>query len=228
MLESPELLARAEGLFPFIGRLPPELLDQLRRQGLAASIPRGHPVCREGAQCTHLALVLSGSARVFKIGESGRDITLYRVEAGQSCILTASCILSGIPFPAVAECEEPAEAILLPSARVRDWCGRSEAFRDYLFGVLAQRLSTLIPTVEDVAFRRLDQRLAGYLLERGQGGATLRATHQEIASDLGSSREAVSRLLKDFEGRGMLRTGRALVEIVDQKALAGLQREAAG
>jgi CRP/FNR family transcriptional regulator len=220
MLESKALQQRVRDQFPFLARFPHELLREFVRDAQYLKVDKGQPVCREGTLCSHLALLLSGVARVYKIAENGRDITLYRVEAGQSCILTASCIMSGIPFPAIAECEQAAEAVLLPSPRVREWSSRSEIFRQYLFGLMAQRLGSLIGTVEEVLFRRLDQRLAGYLLQRlDRSGPVINTTHQEIASDLGSSREVVSRLLKDFEGRGLIGTARGSLRIVDPAGL---------
>jgi CRP/FNR family transcriptional regulator len=170
--------------------------------------------------CPHLALLLSGIARVYKLGENGRDITLYRVRPGQSCVLTASCILSRSRFPAFAQCEKTADAILLPSTKVNDWAARSQPFRDYIFGLVAERLGDLISVVEEVVFHRMDQRLAAYLAERKpDAGATIRTTHQEIASDLGTSREVVSRILKDFEGRGLIRIGRGALELANVSAL---------
>ena len=220
MIDTRATQKRTEALFPFLQKLAPELHRQLFQSASFARIPANHPVCLEGAFCPHLALILSGSARVYKLGESGRDITLYRVKPGQSCILTASCILSDSAFPAFAECEEPTEAVLLPSARVRDWAARSETFRHYLFGLMSQRLGDLIGVVEEVVFRRLDQRLAGYLRERGaRTDQRIETTHQEIASDLGSSREVVSRLLKEFEGRGLIRTARGVIQVLDAAGL---------
>ncbi len=222
MLDSAEVQRRVQLQFPFLDQFPEDLHKEFIQNALYMRVDKGQPVCREGVLCSHLALLLSGVARVHKLAENGREITLYRVEPGQSCILTASCIMSGTPFPAIAECEEAAEAVLVPSGRVREWSGRSEVFREYLFGLMAQRLGNLIGTVEEVLFRRLDQRLAGYLLQRmARSGPVLKATHQEIASDLGSSREVVSRLLKDFEGRGLIGTGRGSLRILDA---AGLQK----
>jgi len=220
MLVSPRIRRQAETLFPFLERLEPAVRSQFLHSAMPADIPRGQMVCHEGGRCRHLALMLSGSARVYKLGENGRDITLYRVRPGQSCILTASCILSGRAFPAFAECEETAAAVLLKEATVRDWIARSQVFRDYVFGLLAQRLGSLINVVEEVAFQRLDQRLGAYLLDRRRAPAgRIDTTHQEIASDLGSSREVISRLLKDFENGGCIHTGRGFVEIRDATAL---------
>jgi CRP/FNR family transcriptional regulator len=133
----------------------------------------------------------------------------------------------------MAHCEEHTEAVLLPAALVRELTASAESFRGYVFGLMAQRLGELVAVLEDVAFRRLDQRLAAYLTQRSaREGPRLAATHQEIASELGSSREAVSRLLKDLEGRGLLRIARGALELRDPTALARLagtpQRVAAG
>ncbi len=220
MIDTRTTQERTEARFPFLVDLPLDLRRELFQSASFARIPTGHPVCLEGAFCPHLALILSGSARVYKMGESGRDITLYRVDPGQSCILTPSCILSESAFPAFAECTEPTEAVLLPSARVRDWTARSETFRHYLFGLMSQRLGDLIGVLEEAVFRRMDQRLAAFLLERGSGkDQRIEITHQEIASDLGSSREVVSRLLKELEGCGLIRTARGVIQVLDTAGL---------
>lgn len=209
-----------ESHFPFISRLEPDIHDELIAGALPAHVPKGHMVCQEGTHCPHLALMLSGTARVYKLGENGRDITLYRVRAGQSCILTASCILSDSAFPAFAECEEDVDAVLLPSPQVRHWIARSQVFRDYVFGLMAQRLGNLIHTVEEVVFHRLDQRLAAYLYGRFESsGDPLLTTHQDIASDLGTSREVISRLLKDFESRKLIHTRRGSIELLNLNGL---------
>jgi CRP/FNR family transcriptional regulator len=211
---------RFKQAFPFVAALPPSLRQAFFSTAVLTRLPQAHPICQQGAACSHLALVLSGSARVYKIGENGRDITLYRVGAGESCILTASCILSQRAFPAFATCEEAVEAVLLSSSRVREWADLSPIFRDYLFGLMAQRLGNLMQIVEEVVFRRLDHRLATYLLQRvHQTTSVIRTTHQEIASDLGSSREVISRLLKDFENHHLIQIARGEVRLLDAAGL---------
>jgi CRP/FNR family transcriptional regulator len=215
--ESRQRIARA---FPFVAHLTDAIRSEFFGVAMLQQIAKGQPVCQEGMICSHLALLMAGSARVYKIGENGRDITLYRVTSGQSCILTASCILSDLAFPAFAVCEQSAEAVVLPSHHVRQWANSSPAFRDYLFGLMAHRLGSLIHVVEEVVFQRLDQRLAAYLLERDHAKTHLiRATHQEIASDLGSSREVISRILKDFESRKFIHMSRGEIRLLDQASL---------
>lgn len=171
----------------------------------------------QGSACGGLALVLSGTARVFKLAESGRELTLYRVGAGESCILTASCVLSDSPFPAFAVSETELKVLMLPSAAVRLYMNRYESWREYVFRLLAQRMATVLAVVEEVAFARLDHRLAHYLA--AAPSTELAKTHHDIAVDLSSTREVVSRLLKDFEHRGWVELARGKVTVRQRAAL---------
>ncbi len=122
------------GLFPFLSGVAPASLEQLAGRVRRVALAADQHVCTEGTQCTHLPLVLSGTARVYKLGETGREITLYRIEAGQSCVLTASCILSGRRFPAFARCETTVEAVLIPAQTLLDRFTQDPAWRSYLLG----------------------------------------------------------------------------------------------
>ena len=200
----------------------PELKPVAQTRCRHVSMPQGHAICQEGSACSHLAILVRGSVRIYKLGENGREITLYRIGPGESCVLTASCILSEIPFPAFAMAETPVEALIVPAETVRNWLALSAPWRDYVFGLVATRLSSIIHVVEDVVFRKMDQRIADYLLQRTAQGnqPRLQLTHQEIASDLGTSREVVSRLLKEFEHQGLVQVARGALEIVDAQGLA--------
>jgi CRP/FNR family transcriptional regulator len=190
-------------------------------------VKAGSPICDQGMQCQHLALIISGTARVYKLGENGREITLYRIGSGESCILTASCIVNGSPFPAFAVCEEPIEALVIDSNKVRQWTDEFPVWRNYLFSLISDRLGDVISVIEEVAFRRVDRRLAGYLLQRTRGNVrdTIKITHQAIASDLGTSREVVSRILKDFEHQGVISVSRGQLRIDDPAGLADKAQE---
>lgn len=197
-----------------------QLMQDLAASTLAVSLKRGQNICHEGDSCSQLALVTSGSARVFKLAESGREITLYRVEPGECCILTASCTLSQRFFPANATVETDLDAVLIPEARVLKWMTSSVSWRRFLWNLLAERLGDVISLVEEVAFRRMDERLGEYLANHGvEKGPVLLATHSQIAADLGTSREVISRMLKDFELRGLLRLSRGRIELGDLQSL---------
>jgi CRP/FNR family transcriptional regulator len=125
-----------------------------------------------------------------------------------------------MPFPAFAVCEEPVEAVVIPASQIRQWLAESSLWRDYVFGLVAHRMADIISLVEEVVFRRMDQRIADYLVQQTQNsGQRIETTHQLMASDLGTSREVVSRILKDFESNGLIQVGRGFVDILDQPQL---------
>ncbi|MES9837151.1 MAG: Crp/Fnr family transcriptional regulator [Candidatus Thiodiazotropha sp.] len=207
--------------FRFLQRADDDFTRHFFSSTTIIQLDSDQPICQQGMHCSHLALVIEGTARVYKIGESGREITLYRIGPGESCILTASCIMSQKPFPAFAVSEEPIKALIVSTANVVRWSNREPAWRDYLFQLISDRLSDVISVVEEVAFRRVDRRLADYLLQHtGDDSARLRITHQSIASDLGTSREVVSRILKDFEQQGMISTSRGTITLEDRHRLS--------
>lgn len=221
---SPELEQRLRSAFPQLFADDAQFMQRIAQGALVKSLPAGQYVCHEGDSCGFLPLLIAGRARVHKVAESGREITLYRIEPGESCVLTASCIMSDIPFPALAITETEVEALLVPAAAVRGWIGESVAWRNYIFRMVAHRLADVIAVVEEVAFRRMDARVAALLLERGTDGGIARTTHQEIAVELGSSREVISRILRDLENDGMIRRQRGEILLLNA---AGLGRVAA-
>ena len=207
---------------PFLQRAEPQARRDFLDNAYLARIPAGHDVFVEGDQAEAIALLLSGVVRVYKIGENGREITLYRFGNGESCILTANVILSRQTFPAIATVERDAEAVMIPAGAFRQWIGRYDLWRDFIFGLLSQRLASVIATIDEVAFRRMDVRVAAFLLARSQGGGEVHITHQQIAAELGSSREVISRLLESLEDGGLIRRSRGVIEVLDVKGLATL------
>ncbi len=194
-------------------------IREFRQAAFFARIPAGHDVFLEGDRVEFIALLISGMVRVYKIGETGREITLYRFGNGSSCILTANAILSQKTFPAVETVEQDAEAVMIPAELFRDWVRRYDLWREFVFELLSQRLSTVMAIVDEVAFQRMDRRVAALILERARKQNPLQITHQEIASELGSSREVISRLMEDFINDGSLRSTRGKVEVLDFELL---------
>ncbi len=204
---------------PLLQHAEAGLVREFRQAAFFARIPAGRDVFIEGDRVDAIALLISGVVRVYKIGETGREITLYRFGNGESCILTANAILSRKSFPAIATVEREAEAIMIPAEAFRDWIHRYDAWREFVFELLSQRLSTVMAIVDEVAFHRMDARVASLLLQRGRAPGLIHVTHQEIAAELGSSREVISRILEDFAGRGLVRIERGAIEILDLEAL---------
>lgn len=210
-------IARA---LPILKHADPRLLREFQDTAFFARIPMGRDVFIEGDQVDAIALLISGVVRVYKIGETGREITLYRFGNGQSCILTANAILSQKNFPAVATVEQDAEAVMIPAGTFRDWVRRYDLWREFVFELLSQRLSAVMAIVEEVAFRRMDVRVASLILERSQASDRVYVTHQEIAAELGSSREVISRILEDFSAQGLVQVSRGNIRVLDRDALA--------
>lgn len=216
---TPAEFDRLTHALPFLGRAEADHLRDFKQVAFSVRIPAGKDVFVEGDAANAIALLLSGVVRVYKIGETGREITLYRFGQGESCILTANAILSRQTFPAIATVEHEAEAVMIPAEKFRLWVKRWDAWRDFVFELLSQRLASVLTLVDEVAFQRMDARVAHLLLQREVGGEVIAITHQEIAAELGSSREVISRILEDFAERGLVRTARGTVEVVDNEKL---------
>jgi len=210
---------RIAQVLPILQHSDPKLSHEFMQAASFTRIPAGRDVFVEGDRIDAIALLISGVVRVYKIGETGREITLYRFGLGESCILTANAILSQQSFPAIATVEQEAEAVMIPADIFRDWVRRYDVWRGFVFDLLSQRLSSVMAIVDEVAFRRMDTRVAALLLERSRLQNPIRITHQEIAAELGSSREVISRLLEDFTSQGFIRLRRGKIEILDYQSL---------
>lgn len=220
MNRNKDIVERLKQKFKFIREASDDVIKELELHASYQRIKKGVHIYLEGDQCGSIALLLSGSARVYKVGENGREITLYRFGSGESCILTVSCILNDGMFPALAHIEEDAEAILISAEVFKNWIDEFSSWRNFVYGILAQRLEEIILTVEEVAFHRMDSRITDFILSKMDiWGDSISITHQEIAAELGSAREVVSRILKDFEHRGLIRQKRGLLNIIDRNGL---------
>lgn len=216
---SPEQYSRVARIVPILQRADAQLVRDFQQTAFVARIPAGHDVFVEGDQAEAIALLISGVVRVYKIGETGREITLYRFGLGESCILTANAILSRQSFPAIATVEQEAEAVMIPADVFRNWVRRYDLWREFVFDLFAQRLSTVMALVDEVVFGQMDRRVAAFLLSQAKVHNPLRITHQEIAAELGSSREVISRLIENFAKEGIIRTTRGTIEIQNYELL---------
>jgi len=218
MIDS-EQLERITRSIPFLQDADPELLQDFQQHAFLARIPTGKDIFLEGDQVEALALLISGVVRVYNIGATGREITLYRFGLGDSCILSANAIFNQQNFPAIATVEEEAVAVMIPSDIFRDWVNQHALWRNFIINLLSQRLSSLMAVIDELAFQRMDTRIAALLVTRARLENPIHITHQEIASELGSSREVISRILEDFKRQGLIKTFRGIVEILDPEAL---------
>jgi CRP/FNR family transcriptional regulator len=220
LITTASTIERVRQHFDFLNHTDAAFQRRFFQSASLIKLPASQTICQQGSVCHHLALIISGTARVYKIGETGREITLYRIGLGESCILTASCIINHVPFPAFAVSEDEIEALLINPTDVVRWSDEIPAWRNYLFSLINNRLSEVIGVIEEIAFRRVDRRLAAYLIHRCEPNHNcIKLTHQAIASDLGTSREVVSRILKDLEQQQLIIIHRGMIQIIDQPRL---------
>jgi len=204
--------------FPQLRDLDDPVWQDVLASARPVEIPAGTTVFRDGDGCQNYLFVIAGSVRVQKIAENGREIVLYRVKSGEACILTTSCLLSHQRYPAEGVTETDVRAISIPVPRFDSGIAGSEGFRHFVFSSYGKRIGELIMLVEDVAFGKMDIRLSQYLLDRAEHDEVNR-THQEMAADLGTAREVVSRQLKEFERRGWIGLSRGKISLVDRLSI---------
>lgn len=212
-------------LYPVLQDLPPELLGRVEEAGRPAQAAAGQRLFSDGDPCTHYSLLLEGIIRASRLSSDGHEILLYRINPGESCVLTVVALLGETCYPASGTAETKLSLLGIPRSMFLEMVLTSPAFRVFVFGSLSQRMAHLMAVIDDVAFRRVDQRLASRLLLQRKPITT---THQMLADDLGTSREVVSRILETFQQSGMLRLGRKHIEILDRDALHRIQRVEAG
>lgn len=212
---SPSDLSR----FPALAALPDPLARDVAGQLLPLSVAGGATLFDVGTACQGLPLILEGRIKVCKRAENGREIRLYNVHPGELCIVTVGCLLGRAPYSATGIAETPLEAWALPRPLFMRLLNEHPPFREWIFRLFTERISGLMQLVEEVAFHKLDQRLAAWLLEHAPRVA---ASHQAIADELGSVREIISRLLRQFEDQGLVRLGRERIEILDVSGLGRL------
>jgi CRP/FNR family transcriptional regulator len=208
--------------FPGLARLEDTIRGRLVRESAVVSVPRGTVIFGPGKAPENLLLLLSGTVRVHQTSESGRDIVLYRVSAGESCVLTTACLLAYEDYLAEGVAETDVQAVAVPRRLFDELIAESPVFRRFVFTAYSRRITDLFLVIEEVAFQRMDIRLAHKLLERATPEGRLAITHQDMATELGTAREVISRQLKEFHRRGWVEVARGEIRITDRNALQGL------
>ena len=208
--------------FPPLRQLPEEIFAQLREASLIVELPEGSRIFGPGQAPESFLLLLDGTIRVQQTSESGREIVLYRVQAGESCALTTACLMGYEEYQAEGIAETRIRAVAVPRALFDRLIAMSREFRQFVFTAFSRRVTNLFRLIDEVAFQRIDVRLAQKLLDLAGAKQQVVATHQDLANELGSAREVISRQLNEFARRGWLRIARGIVEITDRPALARL------
>lgn len=204
-------------MFPDLELLEHPAKALLAQYARIVEAPIGTVGYREGGTCGAYVMRLAGQSRVFKMSSSGREILLYRVNAGETCVITTTCLLGNSNYPASTIVEEAIRDVIIPASAFNQLMIDSRVFRTFVMTNYGALISDLIVLLDEVAFHTLDARLAKLLLDAGNNNVS--RTHQQIADELGTAREVVSRQLKRFEQKGWLSMGRGLVEIQDRAQL---------
>lgn len=217
LAKTEDWIDRFEGL----SKLEPGLRDVLTARSHVVRIPADTVIFAPGKSPDNLLLLLQGTVRVQQLAESGREVVLYRVTAGESCVLTTACMLAYEDYAAEGVAETDITAAAIPRGVFDDLVASSKEFRNFVFRAYSRRITDLFHVIEDIAFRRMDIRLAQKIIERADTGV-LKATHAQLAAELGTAREVISRQLAEFQRRGWIAQSRGAIEILDCDGLRGL------
>ncbi|MEW5964770.1 MAG: Crp/Fnr family transcriptional regulator [Pseudomonadota bacterium] len=194
----------------------------LRERSRPVAAPAGMVLFQAGEPCEELVLLSRGSVRVRIVSEQGREIQLYRVAPGDTCVMSIACLMGEDVFQAEGIAESDIAGRAIRRQAFRDLLGASPAFRDTVLAVQTRRIHDLVGLVDALAFRHAEARLAACLVERASRHQIVEETHQQLALDIGTVREVVSRRLKGFEREGLVRLERGRIQVLDLARLKGL------
>jgi len=208
--------------FDGLSNLSGVVRSRLLAHSAVVFVPENTVVFGPGKAPDSLLLLLEGCVRVQQLSEKGREIVLYRVNSGESCVLTTACLLASENYSAKGFAETDIEAVTIPQDIFDDLIAQSKEFRNFVFTAYSKRITELFTIIEEVAFQRLDIRLAQKLIALGKGQSYLKTTHQQLAVELGSAREVISRQLQEFQRRNWIAQSRGTIEMLDIGQIQGL------
>lgn len=190
-------------------------------------LPAQQTVFSQGQACTHYIVLTQGQVRVFARSRDGKEVVLYRIRPGEICLLTTACLMGDDCYSAEAVTESPASARVIPPEHFHQLLSTSESFRQFVFNNFGARLTQLMIQLEHIAFDSIEQRLHQYLWQMSATSSVITATHQDIATEIGSAREVVSRSLKKMEKRRLIKLHRGTIEVLQRPALLQETRDMA-
>ncbi|NVO18034.1 MAG: Crp/Fnr family transcriptional regulator [Rhodoplanes sp.] len=208
-------------LFPPLAGLPDDERAVLCGNAAPVALPAGATVFEPHQACGAFLFVRTGSVRVYQLDRDGNEIVLYRLGPGSICILTTLALLAADRYGAFAVTETQVDAVALPDRSFDALLGASPRFRSFVFLAHAERMADLMRVIQNVTFESIESRLAARLLALAADRHALSITHQQLAAEIGSAREVVSRHLKTFERRGWVSLARNRIEVRDAVSLRG-------
>ncbi len=206
--------------FPFWDKLSDEQKSYLSERIRIKTFKSGERI-HDASDCLGFLVVVSGRLRAYAISEEGKELTLYRLLEYDACLFSASCAINSLNFDVMVYAETDAEAVYIPSDVYKRLLNESLVVANYTNELMASRLSDIMQVMDQIVNKRMDSRIADFLLEESvlEESATLKLTHSQIANHLGSAREVASRILKLFESDGAIELGRGEIRILDADAL---------
>ena len=179
----------------------PELINEIETKAKQLSIPTGTVIIEIGQLIKQMPIILSGSIKVTRIDEKGREILLYYINPAESCAMTFTCCMEHFPSEIKAVAEDDVEMLSLSFTLMDTWMTKYPSWKTFVMKTIRLRFNDLLKTIDHIAFQKLDERLVSYLKEKAKttGSTLLNLSHQQIADELATSREVVSRLLKKLE-----------------------------
>ncbi len=210
-------------IFPFWNGIPDTDKEYICQNSYAVTYPKGKHI-HDGSECSGVIFVCSGSLRLYMMSEEGKDITLYRLHRGDMCMLSASCVINAITFDVFIDAEEDSECYVISGTAFAAVSERNPDMKIFALETAVSRFSDVMWVMQQILFMSVDKRLAIFLSDEASrtGSDMITLTHGQIACDIGSAREVVSRMLKYFSNEGIVEVSRKGIKIVDKKRLRGL------
>lgn len=208
--------------FPGLSRLEAPIKQLLTTRSTVVKVPSGTTIFGPGNSPENMLFLLDGTVRVQQVSETGHEIVLYRIQAGESCVLTTACLLAFEDYSAEGVAETEVQAAAVPRDVFDDMVAQSKSFRDFVFAAFSKRITDLFLMIDEVAFQKMDVRLADKLVALSGDGDRIATTHQKLSVELGTAREVVSRQLQEFHRRGWIEQSRGNVTLLNKPALKDL------
>ena len=206
---------------PIFSGVSDKLLDLVVKNSVLKTIPVNQQIAYQGMESEWFFVLLEGSIRVYKMSESGREVTLYKVEEDESCILTIFSILTDKSYPAYASSQTEIKVLMIPSKPFKQWINENSSLRDHIFDSLSGRLNDILETFDKVIFQRVDTRIAQFLYNKCEkDGGIVSITHDQLSQEIGTGRVVVSRILEGFESEGLISLGRGKIALLDRAKLS--------
>ena len=211
--------------FPVFSKLTPQQQQMVLDYTAIRTVPAGTVVHNGTVECTGFLLVRSGQLRAYTLSEEGREVTIYRLFDHDCCLFSAACIMSSLQFEVIIETEKDSDIFIIPPSVYQKLMNESLPVSKFTNDLMASRFSEVMWLMEQIMWKSFDKRLAAFLVEEAaiEGTSLLKVTHERIANHMGTAREVVTRMLRYFQGEGLVKLSRGTIEITDEAGLEALQ-----